>query len=437
MKVELETLSPCKRAVLVEVPQEEVAKEWNQAYLRLRQKVKVPGFRPGKAPLAIIETRFLPELKNETLRYLVHDYYNKALDELGIKAVNHPEVDEVDVQKNEPLKFKATFEVKPNIEIKDYKGLELKSKQISVSEKEIEDVLKHMQERNAQFISKEEGPAQEGDLVIIDFLATVNNKLIKEGKAQNYPLILGSKRLLDDIEKGLVGMKKGETKEIKVEFPAYHFNKEMAGKKVEFKVTVKDIKEKKIPPLDDELAKDIGGGVTLEEIKDKIRSTVEAEKKKEAEHAVRNAAIEKVLEKNSFELPESLVEYQLERYVEETTKNLQQKGLDFSLSTQGTESMKGKLKEAAEKRVRSYLALEAIAKQEKIEITPSDFDEEIKTIAGESEESLAALQSYLKDEEKRGGIEERIWERKAMDIILAHAKIEPETEEAKKPETVK
>lgn len=431
MKVELEELGPCKRAVLVEIPQEEVAKEWNQAYLRLRQKVNVPGFRPGKAPLNIIETRYLPELKSETLRHLVHDYYHKALEELGLKPVNPPQVDEVDIHKNEPLKFKAIFEVKPHIEIKDYIGLELKTRKVTVTEAEIGEVLKHVQERNAQFISKAEGTAQEGDLLIIDFLATVNNKLIKEGKAQNYALILGSKRLLEDIEKGLVGMQKDETKDMAVEFPPYHFNKDMAGKKINFKVTVKDIKEKKLPELDQEFAKDLGGGVTIEELKAKIRSSVEAEKKKEAEHAVRNSAIEKILEKNPFELPESLVEYQLKRYLEETTKSLQQKEMDFNLSEQGAQGMKGKLKEAAEKRVRSFLVLEAVAQQEKLEITPQDFDEEIKLIARESEEALATLQSYLKDEEKRGAIEERILERKAMNLILAAAKIEEETEEAK------
>lgn len=434
MKVELEELGPCKRAVLVEIPGEEVSKEWNQAYLRLRQKVKVPGFRPGKAPLAIIESRYMSELKSETLRHLVHEYYHKALDELGIKAVNLPQVNEVEVNKNQPLQFKAVFEVKPAIEINDYKGLELKTQKVRVPEADIENVLKHMQERNAQFVSKEGGVAQEGDLLIIDFLATVNNKLLKEGgKTQNYALILGSKRLLDDIEKGLVGMQKGETKDIVIDFPPYHFNKEMAGKKVSFKVTVKDIKGKKLPELDEEFVKDLGGGVTLEELKDKIRSSLEAEKKKEAEHALRNSAIEKILDQNPFELPESLVEYQLERYLEETTKSLQQKGMDLKPSEQGAESMKGKLKEAAEKRVRSFLTLEAIARQEKVEVTPQDFDEEIKLMARESEEALTTLQSYLKDEEKRGGIEERILERKAMDIILAAAKVEEVEAEATKP----
>lgn len=408
-----------------EVDAEKFNEGLDYAFKKIVKDINVPGFRKGKMPRAIFEKRFGVEaLYQDAVDYLLPDAYMQAVEETGIEPVDRPEIDIEQIEKGKSLIIKATVTVKPEVKLGEYKGLEVAKIDTEVTDEEVEEELKALQERHAELVVKEDEPAAEGDTVVIDFKGFVDGEAFEGGEATNYSLELGSGQFIPGFEDQLVGVKTGEEKDVEVTFPEEYHASELAGKPAVFKVKVHEIKGKELPELDDEFAKDADDEVeTLEELRAKLRKQLEENKKHEAEHIVRDTVIEKAAENAEMDIPQVMIDNEIERMLQEFEQRLQMQGLNldlyFQFSGQSEEDLKAQMKEDAEKRVRVSLTLEAIAKAENIEATPEEMEEEIQRLADMYNMPKEAVTNALGNlDTLRGDIQLR----KAVDFLVENSK---------------
>lgn len=409
----------------IEVDAEKVNEGLDHAFKKIVKDINVPGFRKGKMPRAMFEKRFGVEaLYQDAIDYLLPDAYMQAVEETGIEPVDSPEIDIEQMEKGKSLIIKATVTVKPEVKLGEYKGLEVAKVDTEVTDEEVEEELKALQERHAELVVKEDEAAVDGDTVVIDFKGFVDGEAFEGGEAENYSLVLGSGQFIPGFEEQLIGTKTGEEKDVEVTFPEEYHASELAGKPAVFKVKVHEIKGKELPELDDEFAKDADDEVeTLDELRAKLRKTLEENKKHEAEHIVRDTVVEKAAENAEIDIPEVMIDNEVNRMLQEFEQRLQMQGMNldlyFQFSGQSEEDLKGQMKEDAAKRVRVSLTLEAIAKAENIEATPEEMDEELQRLAdmyNMTKESVSAALGNL--DSLRGDIQLN----KAVDFLVENAK---------------
>lgn len=365
------------------------------------KNIALPGFRKGKVPRVLFEKRFGVEaLYQDALDILLPEAYAKAVEEAGIEPVSMPEIDIEQMEKGKSLIFKAKVTVKPEVKLGQYKGLEVEKMDTTVTDEDVENELKRLQENYAELVVKEDGTVENGDTVVIDFEGVVDGEPFEGGKAENYSLEIGSGTFIPGFEEQLVGMKAGEEKEIQVTFPEEYHAEQLAGKPATFKVKVHEVKAKQLPALDDEFAKDVDEEVeTLDELKAKIRARLEEAKKNEAETALRNAVVEKAAANAEIDIPVVMVQNETDRMLREFDQRLQMQGLNLQLyyqfSGQDEAALREQMKEDAEKRVRAALTLEAIAKAENIEVTDEEVEEELQKMAEAYNLSVDKLKELL------------------------------------------
>ncbi|EGL81567.1 Trigger factor [Caldalkalibacillus thermarum TA2.A1] len=427
MSAKWEKIDNHQGVLTVEVDKEEFAKALDEAFKKVVKKVQVPGFRKGRVPRKIFEARFGVEaLYQDALDIILPKAYQQAVEETGIEPVDRPEVDIEQLEKDKNLIFKATVTVKPEVQLGEYKGLEVPEKDFSVTDEQVEEELNRIRERQAELIVVEDGEIQEGDMAVINFEGFIDGEPFEGGKGENYSLEIGSNTFIPGFEDQLIGMKKGEEKEIKVTFPEDYHAEEYRGKEATFKVKVNEIKRKKLPELDDEFAKDVSEFDTLEEYKADLRKKLEARAKEEEENYKRETVVEKAAENATIDIPQVMIDHEIEHMISDFEQRLRLQGLDldtyFKFSGTDLEGLKEQFKEAAEKRVRINLTLEAIAKAENIEVTEEDMEAEL--------ERLAELYGRDKDEIKKvflgqgneSSIREDIKIRKTIDLLVNHSK---------------
>lgn len=300
MKVQVEEITPVKKSLKIEIPQEIVSNEFEIAYSDLKKKAKLPGFRPGKAPLSLLEKKFGPSVEEDIVRKLVPEYYQKAIKETGLSPVEFPSIEKIELKKGAPLLFTATVEIKPTIQLSSYAGIPVSRKEITVTDEEVEQTLKRLQDEQGRLESSPEDHAVDAsNYAIIDFEGSIDGKPVEQGKAEGYTLQVGSTTFPSEFESSLLGKKKGDRLEVDVPYPADYPNKEIAGKTVHFKIHVKEIKNKVLPPLDDELAKDIGLS-SLTELKEKIKTTLLEQRNAQQEHDQKNSLMKKLVEMSTL-----------------------------------------------------------------------------------------------------------------------------------------
>ncbi|GGK30471.1 trigger factor [Caldalkalibacillus thermarum] len=427
MSAKWEKIDNHQGVLTVEVDKEEFAKALDQAFKKVVKKVQVPGFRKGRVPRKIFEARFGVEaLYQDALDIILPKAYQQAVEETGIEPVDRPEVDIEQLEKDKNLIFKATVTVKPEVQLGEYKGLEVPEKDFSVTDEQVEEELNRVRERQAELIVVEDGEVQQGDMAVINFEGFIDGEPFEGGKGENYSLEIGSNTFIPGFEDQLIGMKKGEEKEIKVTFPEDYHAEEYRGKEATFKVKVNEIKRKKLPELDDEFAKDVSEFDTLEEYKADLRKKLEARAKEEEENYKRETVVEKAAENATIDIPQVMIDHEIEHMISDFEQRLRLQGLDldtyFTFTGTDLEGLKEQFKEAAEKRVRINLTLEAIAKAENIEVTEEDMEAEL--------ERLAELYGRDKDEIKKvfagqgneSSIREDIKMRKTIDLLVNHSK---------------
>ncbi|MGG3433037.1 trigger factor [Heyndrickxia coagulans] len=409
----------------VEVDAETVDKSLDKAFKKVVKQINVPGFRKGKIPRPLFEKRFgVESLYQDALDMIVPGEYEKAIEETGIEPVDTPNIDVEQMEKGKPLIFKATVTVKPEVKLGEYKGLEVEKPDTEVTDEDVEEELKKLQERLAELVIKEDGEAEMGDTVVIDFEGFVDGEAFEGGSAENYSLELGSGNFIPGFEEQLAGVKTGDEKEIEVTFPEEYHASELAGKKAVFKVKVHEIKAKHLPELDDEFAQDADDEVeTLDALKEKIKKDLKESKEHAAKHAVEDAVVEKAAENAEMDIPEAMINTELNRMLQEFEQNLSAQGLNLELyyqfSGQNEEALRNQMKEDAEKRVRFNLTLEAIANAEKLEVSDEEVDEELKRMSEMYGMPVEDIRRVLGSTD---GIKADLKARKAIDFLVQNSK---------------
>lgn len=429
MNVNWEKIEKNRGVLTVEVESEKFAEALDKAFKKVVRNVNVPGFRKGKVPRAIFERRFgVESLYQDAIDILLPDAYADAVKEADIIPVDQPEIEIVRVEKGQPFKFTATVDVKPEVELGEYKGIEVEDEPVAVSEEDVEAELKIMQERYAELKVLEEGEvAADGDTVIIDFEGFKDGVAFEGGKAENYTLVLGSNSFIPGFEDQIIGMKKGEEKEINVTFPEEYHSEELAGQDAVFKVLVHDIKRKVLPELDDEFAKDVSEFETLEELKKDIEENILKRKEEERKQKIENAVLEKAAEAAQVDIPQGMIRTEVDNMLRDFEFRLRQQGMNFEWYTQITGQTVDKIREEmepdAEKRVRNFLVLEAIAKAENLSVSDEDVEEELKRLAELYQRPVEEIRGIFSANGTLETIRTDLLTRKSLDFLVENSKL--------------
>jgi trigger factor len=423
-----EKLENNQGVLTVEVDAAQVDAALDQAFKKVVQKVQIPGFRKGKIPRKLFEARFgVESLYQDALDILLPVAYGQAIRETGIEPVDRPEVEVEQMGKGQTLIFKATVTVKPEVKLGDYKNLTVEMKDFTVTNEDVEAELKRMQERHAELVVVEEGKAQEGDMVVIDFEGFLEGEAFEGGKAENYTLELGSGTFIAGFEEQVVGMEIGEEKEINVTFPEEYHSPNLAGKAAVFKVKLNGIKRKNLPALDDEFAKDVSEFDTLEELKADTKKKLEEKAAREKENYIREQLVLKAAENAEMDIPNVMIEQELDQMVNEFAQRLQMQGMSIDLyyqfSGMDESKLRDQLRADATTRVRTALTLEAIAKAENIEATEEDINEELNKLASMYGRPADELRKIFSAQDGLAGLYRDVQTRKTVDFLVAENKV--------------
>lgn len=428
MKASWEKLENNQGVLTIEVEESRVDKAIDQAFNKVVKKINVPGFRKGKVPRKIFEARFgIESLYQDALDIILPEAYSEAVQETGIDPVDRPEVDVEQMGKGQILIFKATVTVKPEVKLGDYKGLAVEAKDFSVTEEAITEELKAMQNRSAELVVLGDDAAVEsGDFAIIDFTGYVDGEEFEGGAAENYQLEIGSGTFIPGFEDQVIGLKKGEEKDVSVTFPEDYHAKDLAGEPVVFKVKVNEIKRKNLPELDDEFAKDVSEFDTLDELKADIKNKLEEKATAEAENFKKESLIEQAAANATIDIPEVMVEHEINHMVNDFAQRLQFQGMNLDLYYQFTgldeEKLRDQFRADAEKRVRTTLVLEAISQAENVEVTEEDVNAELDALAAQYQRSADELRKIFEGRDGLSSLNQDIRMRKTIDLLVANSK---------------
>ncbi|MBA5711743.1 trigger factor [Bacillus velezensis] len=387
MSVKWEKQEGNEGVLTVEVDADTFKTALDDAFKKVVKQVSIPGFRKGKVPRGLFEQRFGVEaLYQDALDILLPVEYPKAVEEAGIEPVDRPEIDVEKIEKGESLIFTAKVTVKPEVKLGDYKGLGIEKDDTAVTDEDVQNELKALQERQAELVVKEEGAVENGDTVVLDFEGFVDGEAFEGGKAENYSLEVGSGSFIPGFEEQLTGLEAGAEKDVEVTFPEEYHAEELAGKPAVFKVKIHEIKAKELPELNDEFAKDIDEEVeTLAELTEKTKKRLEEAKENEADAKLREELVLKASENAEADVPQAMVDTELDRMLKEFEQRLQMQGMNLELYTQFSgqdeNALKEQMKEDAAKRVKSNLTLEAIAQAENLEVTDEEVEAELTKMA--------------------------------------------------------
>jgi len=424
MKVIVEEISAIKKKVNVEIAEDQVIKEVDSFYRELSRKAKIKGFRPGKVPRNILERHFKDYVKAEVIQKLIQESYPQALSEAKLHPVSNPLIDPGEMEGGKPFQYAATIETKPEIKLEGYIGLKIEGKKEGVKDEEVEERLKNLQNLHAQLKTISEARSvQSGDFVILDYEARIENKPLEEGKAIDFPVDVGSGRFIPEFEEKIIGLKPEEEKEIEISFPEDYGYKKWAGKTISFHVNIKEIKEKVLPALDDEFAKDLGDYSSLEELRLKLRAEIEKEKERALERQLKDQMVDQLLQANSFEIPDSLVEEQAKALASDTKLRLASQGVDLKNLGVSEEKLEHDYREMATKQVRTFLILEKIADQEGIKVTEGETEDHLREISERIHQKFDVVKRYY---EKNGLISEvtaGIMSEKTLNFLLQKASV--------------
>jgi trigger factor len=429
MKIEVESVSPVERKVTIEVDPDRVAKELERAYVGLGRRVKLRGFRPGKAPRKVLERHFRSEVEGEVAEKIVQSTFAEAVKVESIDVVAPPHVSITDgVAEGKPLRYTARVEVKPKLSPRDYKGLEVARRPPAVADDDVSTEITKIQDSMAQLVPVEgRFDAQEGDWAVIDHEGTIDGKPFEGSRAEGVTVRVAPGAVSDGNLGALNGKRIGETVEIEEPFAADHRNEELRGKSAKMKVTLKALKLRQVPQVDDALAKSLGveGVETLEQLRARIRSDLEKREAHRAESELRDALVKAALSKNEFEVPPALVERAIDAMIEGAAERFARQGIDIRKLELDYARMRADLREQALLQVRGKLLLDAIAEAEKVEVTDEDLQAEVTRIAGELGMPLAKAQQQMRGKEAREALRMKIREDKALAVLSSAATIKP------------
>ena len=428
MNAVLEKKENNKATFNIEVTEENFEKAVQKAYLKNRGRFNIPGFRKGKVPRKIIEMNYGEGIfYEEALNIILPEAYDKAIADLNLEPVDSPEVDIEQLEKGKPVMIKVEVVIKPEVNLGDYKSIEIEKIEYNVTDEILDNELKSIQEMNARIIEAGDREIKEGDILTIDFEGYVDGEQFEGGTAENQQLEIGSNTFIPGFEEQLTGKRKGETVEVNVKFPEDYFEENLKNKDAVFKVTIHEVKEKELPILDDEFAKDVSDFDTLDEYKESIKERLEKDFKNKEKIEKENKIIEKTMEISEVDIPEVMIDNQVENEIREFDYRLKMQGLNLdqylALTSTTMDDLKDQLRPVAEKRVKGDLVLDAIGKAENLEVTEEDIDAELEKMAKEyQQEDIKIFISDMKRGDL-GYLKTGIMRDKTIELLMVNAKI--------------
>ncbi|CAK4845551.1 unnamed protein product [Aphanomyces euteiches] len=430
MKASWEKIEKNQGVLTIEVEADQVSVALDKAFKKVSAKANIPGFRKGKVPRSIFEAKFgVESLYQDALDILLPEAYSQAVKETEINPIDRPEVDVQQMEKGQPLKFTAKVEVKPEVQLGEYKGIEIADTATEVSAEELDAELTKLQQRHAELIVVEEGQAENGDSTIIDFDGYLDGIAFEGGKGERHALELGSNSFIPGFEDQVVGMGIGDYKDIEVTFPEDYQAEELKGKAVVFKVKLHEIKRKNLPALDDEFAKDVSEFDTLEEFKVDLSKRLAEKNEQAAKREQENQIVEQVASSAEVAVPQVMVEAEVELMMNDFANRLKSQGMSlemyFQFSGQDEAVLKAQMSGDAEKRVRNNLVLEAIAKAENIEVTEDELNEELDKMAQTYKRTVEEIRSILAANGNLESMKLELVVKKTIDFLLANSKVVP------------
>ena len=425
MQINVESLSSFKKKINFNIPAQQVSAEVEKAYAEIRKHAAIKGFRKGKVPMGLIEKHYGEKMADDVVKSLVNDTYFKAITDNGLNPVSYPTIESDPLKPGEPFSYSATVEVFPEVSVKDYLGLEVVKEKLVQDDQAVATRLKEMQESLSQLAPAPEGHAAAlGDFVTFDFLGTLDGEPFEGGAAEDFQLELGSGRFIPGFEEQMIGMDAGSKGVVKVTFPESYGSAVLAGKPAEFAVTIKEIKVKELPALDDEFAKEFGEFETLAELKQKLSELQQAQEERRVETELRERVIKSLVEKNDLEVPEVLVDRQVAMMLENSKQRLASQRLSLEMMGLTDEAYKVQFREVAREQVKGSLLLDAVADLEKIEVTDADIARQIGEIAAGTKQDPASVANlYQTNQRAKENLIVQLREDKAVQYLLDHAKV--------------
>ncbi|MBC8595555.1 trigger factor [Qingrenia yutianensis] len=425
MKVTKEQQEKNSVKLTITVDAETFEKGVQKAYLKNVKKIALPGFRKGKAPRKIIEQYYgAGVFFEDAINFVCPEAYEEALKETGVEAVSRPEIDVVEIESGKDFVFTATVTTKPEVELGDYNAISVKKVTYRTTQKEIEAEIKKVQEQNARIIPVEDRAVKEGDLTVIDFEGFTDGVAFDGGKGTDYSLEIGSGAFIPGFEDQLVGAEIGKEVKVNVTFPKDYHSEDLKGKKAMFKVTVKEIKEKQLPEINDDFVKDVSEFDTLDDYKKDIKEKIAKSNEQRGRQETENNVIDEVLKIATVEIPGCMIDTQLENIARDFDYRLSMQGLNLAkyleMTGSNIDAFKEQFKEQAEKQVKTSLVLEAVAKAEKVKATEKDVEAEMKKVAESYNMELDKVKDLFKDEERKS-LENEIITQKTVDLLVKNA----------------
>jgi trigger factor len=422
MKVDVEEIGACKRRLQVEETREVVAEAWERAFTRVQKEARLPGFRKGKVPRSMVKLHFSDDVKQEVARHLIPEVYRQALEETRLRPVEEPDLQEVTLEETSPLKFSAVVEIKPAVALGNYAGLSATHAPKPFVETEVEEALAHLQDQHAEYRAVER-LADVGDLVIVDYTLTPEG--MEPRTETGYAFTIGNSGVMPEIEEAVIGLAPGGSRQTRVRFPDDHRNEALRGKSAAADVKVTEVKEKVLPPLDDDFARTLGAFETLDALRAEIRQGLVSRREQENRRDLENAVMEAALAEHPFDVPEALVLRQAGYQIEHMREHMRRQGVDPDRLPWDYQKLLAELRPGAEKSVRRALLIEAIAEKEGLEASAADVDAEVERIAQSSQRPVAAVRSMLERDGDLERIRIGLMEKRTLDFLIERATITP------------
>ncbi|MEI6125237.1 MAG: trigger factor [Pseudomonadota bacterium] len=420
MKVDVAHVNDIEKRVTVVLPPELVTSEIDKAYLDLKKTIRLKGFRAGKAPMALLERYFKAQVEEDVISKIVKETYPQALGETKILPISQPKIENGVLEKDKEFSYTAVFEIKPEIKVQGYEGLELEQQKAEeAQESEVEKELEALQNNYATLKDVDGRGIQKGDYALLDFESTADGKPYSGSKQKDFFLEISDKSYLPGFADQVVGLNKDEAKSFTIAIPADFPGKDLAGKTIACNAVVKGIKEKALPNLDDEFARDLGEYEGIDDLKKKLGDEITERKKMQAAAALKEKIYDALIAKNPFEVPKTLIEMQTRNMIRETQQMLAAQGIDIKKLSQNPGQLFERYKETAERQVRAALILDAIAQKEGLKVDDADFEKEYHDIAKQAGQTIEAVKAQI----EREMLQPQILEKKAADFIIAKAKL--------------
>ncbi len=411
----------CKHELEITVPVEDIQQETERVVADIAKKAKLPGFRPGKAPQNLIRTRFKQEIQQDVLEKILPKAFRARAEQDQLQIVGTPNVTDVHFHEGEPLRFKAQFEVMPTIELKEYRDLPVVYNEPTVTEVQIEERLNSIRDQKAEYINQDPRPLADGDFAVVD-LTSIGGVEGEPIKSENMMLHIGDPETMPEFTEALRGVSPGEQKEVDVTYPEDYAQERIAGKTVRFLIDVKGVRQKELPELNDEFARDLGDFQNLDEVRDAIRKAIFAEEDHKAKTEAKDKLVDQIVTNHEFPVPETFIDRQIENQVETYLRQIAGRGVDPRNLKLDWNKIKESQKDKATHDVKASLLLEKIADTEQIHATQEELDREVQRIAKQEREPVAAMRMKLEKDGALGRIANRIRTDKVLNFLFEHAR---------------